>query len=54
MLSSQGLFCGPSRGGFAGTLSLINGEFVAGTVWELHLSLPHRGTISHTYEARKV
>jgi Protein of unknown function (DUF2848) len=39
---------------FAGTLPLINGEFVAGTVGELHLSLPDRGAISHTYEARKV
>jgi hypothetical protein len=39
---------------FAGTLPLITGEFVAGTVWELHLSLPGSGAISHTYEARKV
>lgn len=39
---------------FAGTIPLINGEFVAGTVWELRLSLPGSGAISHTYEARKV
>ena len=39
---------------FAGTLPLITGEFVAGAVWELHLSLPGGSAISHTYEARKV
>ncbi|OZM77076.1 DUF2848 family protein [Pseudonocardia sp. MH-G8] len=39
---------------FAGTVPLITGAFVAGTVWELHLSLPGGDTLSHTYEARKV
>ena len=38
---------------FAGTLPLLTGEFVAGTVWQLHLTLPDGRTISHTYEARK-
>lgn len=48
---------GADRGGdlvcFAGTLPLLTGEFVAGTVWELRLALPDGRTISHTYEARK-
>lgn len=38
---------------FAGTLPLIRGEFVAGTVWQLRLTLSDGRTISHTYEARK-
>ncbi|HZZ51197.1 MAG TPA: DUF2848 family protein [Pseudonocardia sp.] len=39
---------------FAGTLPLIDGKFVAGTVWELTLTLPDGRDISHTYEARRI
>lgn len=39
---------------FGGTVPLLTGTFVAGTEWELRLSLPDGRALSHTYEARKV
>lgn len=38
---------------FCGTLPLLEGRFVAGTSWDLTLSVPDRATLEHQYQVRR-
>ncbi len=53
LLGERGLDRGGDLVCFGGTVPLLTGEFVAGTTWELGMSLPDGRTLSCTYDAKK-
>lgn len=38
---------------FCGTLPLLHGRFVAGTIWDLTLLVPGQATLQHQYQVRR-
>lgn len=53
LLAARGADEGRDLVCFGGTLPLLAGGFVAGTVWELELRLPDGRRILHTYQVKK-